>query len=166
MNSSIIIIIYVFLVIFVGLIKKVDCYHSFIEGSKEGARTVINMFSSILTFIIAINLINSCGIIKDFERYFKNDYLNPLLIIQGFIRPFSASSSMAMMITNYENYKIDSYISIASTLIHTLTDSSFYMITFYLGYLEIKKYRHLISLSLFINLIGFILALLISYWIV
>lgn len=166
MNSSIVILSYCFLVIIIGFVKKVNCYQSFVEGAKTGGKTVINMFSNLLSFVVVLSLIKSCGIITFIEKTLVNLKIEPLLLIQGLIRPFSASSSMALMLDNFKSYPIDSFNAIASTLIHSLTDTTFYIITFYFGYIGITKYRHLLPLSLIVNILGFILALVAAFLIV
>lgn len=163
MSSSLLIFIYIIFVLIYAIINKVNCFDAFISGVKEGTSTVINMFSYLLAFVLMINLINASGILEYLENtLFKNTF-SPIIFIQMLIRPFSGSSSFAMMLDIYEKYGVDSLEGLFSTFIHTISDSSIYIIIFYFGAIEIKKYKGVVKLGVIINIIGYILALIILY---
>jgi spore maturation protein SpmB len=143
---------YIFVVILVSIIKKVNGYDAFIVGVKDGSRTVINMFGNMLGFVLVVEAIKGCGIIEDLGSIF-----NPNLFIQAIIRPLSASSSMAIMIETFQTYGIDSPTSIASTFIHTTVDTTFYIIVLYFSSCEIKKYRYAMALGLIVNILAYII---------
>lgn len=161
MNSSFLIVFIFLLVVFYGLVKKVNCYDSFINGVKEGSKSVINMFSFILTFNIAISLLNSSGIIDYFINKFSFSYLN--LLIQAIVRPFSSSSSLAIMLDIYEKYGVDSLIGLFSTFIHSVTDTTFYIISFYFGSIGIRNLKKVIFSGVIVNIIGVILSFIIIF---
>ncbi|HEY8445017.1 MAG TPA: hypothetical protein VIK94_02690 [Bacilli bacterium] len=143
---------YIFIVIIISIIKKVNGYDAFIEGVKDGTRTVVNMFSNLLGFVLVVKCIESCGIIEDLGRI-----VNPNLFVQSIIRPLSASSSMAIMISNFETYGVDSDVSILSTFIHTTIDTSFYIIVLYYSSCDIKNYRYTFLMSIIIVMIAYVI---------
>ncbi|MDD4076913.1 MAG: hypothetical protein PHT03_02930 [Bacilli bacterium] len=153
----------VFIIVF-GVIKRANCFNSFASGVKEGAVTVVNMYVYILGFVFLIALIESCGILYDLENLYFSAIFSPILFVQMLMRPFSGSSSLAMMIEVYEKYGPDSFTGILTTFIHTVTDSTIYITVFYFAAVGIKKYGKVISIGLIINLIGFILSFLIVYF--
>lgn len=164
MNSSYLIIGYIILVLLFGIINKVNCFDSFTIGVKEGTKTVVNMFTFILGFVFMINLIESSGILKFLENtLFKNTF-SPIMLIQMLIRPFSGSSSYIMMLDIYEKIGPDSFEGLFSTFIHTISDSSIYIIAFYFGAVEIKKYKNVISFGVILNILGYLLSILIIYF--
>src|SRR5690554_6937359 len=128
---------YIFIVILISIIKNVNGYDAFIEGVKDGTKTVINMFSNLLGFVLVVKCIESRGIIEDLGKL-----INPNLFVQALIRPLSASSSMAIMLNNFETYGVDSNIGILSTYYHTTIDTGFYIIILYFSSCDIKKYRY------------------------
>lgn len=144
--------IYIFIVIAVAIIKKVNAYDAFLVGVKEGSVTVINMFSTMLGFVLVVEAIKACGVLEDLGAI-----INPNIFIQTIIRPFSASSSMAIMLDLYKHEGVDSSISILSTFIHTSLDTSLYIIALYFSSNEIKKYRYVILLVLIVTLISYML---------
>lgn len=162
MKSSYFIIFIFFIVIIYGVLKKVNVYDSFINGIKEGVISVINMFSFILTFMIAINLLNSSGLIDYFVNKFEIKFID--LLIQMIVRPFSSSSSLSIMMSIYEKYGVDSIYGVLSTFIHSVSDTTFYIITFYYGSIGIKPSLKLILSGLLVNVIGSILSVLVMYF--
>jgi len=164
MNSNYFIFGYIFIVILYGVIKKVNCFNSFGKGVKEGTVTVLNMFTYILGFIFLISLIESCGILEDFENRFSNSRFSPIIFVQAIMRPFSGSSSLAMLYEVYETHGPDSFTGVLSTFIHTITDSTIFITIFYFASIEIKKYKNVIHIGLLLNLIGYILSFLIVYF--
>jgi spore maturation protein B len=151
-------------VIIYGLLKRCNCLSSFASGVKEGAATVVNMYVYILGFVFLIAVIENCGIVEDLERLRFSGVFTPILFVQMLLRPFSGSSSFAMMIEVYEKYGPDSFTGLLTTFIHTVTDSTIYITVFYFSAVGIKKYGKVIGIGLVINLIGFILSFLIVYF--
>ena len=51
------------LILFVGyaLYKKVNVYDAFIEGAKEGVKTVVSIFAPILAILVAVNMLKGSG---------------------------------------------------------------------------------------------------------
>lgn len=139
-----------------GVIKKVNCYESFIEGALDGAKNVINMFSFVLAFVLAINLLNSSHLLEYLSNKVNFKYCD--LLIQAIVRPFSSSSSLSIMLKNYEKYGVDSKISLMSTFIHTVSDSTFYMISFYFGLIGVKNVGKALLCGMITNILGIILS--------
>ena len=149
-------------VIIYGLLKKCNCLGSFAGGVKEGATTVVNMYVYILGFVLLIALIENCGIVSDLERFRFSGIVSPIIFVQMLLRPFSGSSSLAMMVEVYEKYGPDSFTGMLTTFIHTITDSTIFTV-FTSPRLELKiRQSHLDRLL--INILGFILSFLIVYF--
>ena len=162
MKSSYYIIFIFFIVIIYGVFKKVNVYDSFINGVKEGIVSVINMFSFILTFMIAINLLSSSGIIDYFINKLNIKFID--LLIQMIVRPFSSSSSLSIMTSIYEKHGVDSIYGVLSTFIHSVSDTTFYIITFYYGSIGIKPNGKLILSGILVNVIGNVLLIVVIFF--
>ena len=162
MKSSYYIIFIFFIVIIYGVFKKVNVYDSFINGAKEGIVSVINMFSFILTFMIAINLLSSSGIIDYFINKLNIKFID--LLIQMIVRPFSSSSSLSIMTSIYEKHGVDSIYGVLSTFIHSVSDTTFYIITFYYGSIGIKPNGKLILSGILVNVIGNVLLIVVIFF--
>ncbi|MBQ6817892.1 MAG: hypothetical protein IJO27_05610 [Bacilli bacterium] len=158
MSSYLILVLFV-VVIVIGTINKVNCFDSFLKGSKQGLTSTINMFSSLLTFTIAITLLLNCGIIEFLKNKLNFDY--SLILIQAFVRPMSSSASLSIMTQIYSQYGVDSLKSIISSMIHYVSDASLYIIPFYCSYYNIKKYDKILCFGLIINIFSYLVSIVI-----
>ena len=158
MSSYLICILFI-LIILIGMINKVNCFDSFLAGSKQGLTSTINMFSSLLSFTVAITLLLNCGIIEFLKEKINFDY--SLILIQGLVRPMSASASLAIMLEIYNEYGVDDFKSLLSTMIHYVSDASLYIIPFYCSYYKITKYDKIVFLGFIINIISYLSAIII-----
>ena len=159
-NISNLIFLFIFIVvIFIGYIKKVDCYKVFMAGAKEGATNTINMFSTLLTFTIAVTLLISSGVLDFIKEKLNFEY--GIILIQSIVRPLSSSSSLSILIDIYEKEGVDSLNAILSTMIHYTSDASLYIIPFYLGMFSIKENNKLIILGVIVNIFSYIISIII-----
>lgn len=159
MSSYLILFIFLGLLI-IGLLKKIDCYDCFIDGAKEGAKITVNMFSYLLVFTIAVTFLNASGLIDYISNIFNTKYI--VIGIQMLIRPISSSSSLSIMIDSYNLYGVDSKISIFSTLINYVSDSTLYIIPFYCGLYKIINYNKVIVLGLIVNMFSYLIVIIVS----
>lgn len=162
MNNYIIPII-IFLIVIYSY-KKINIYEAFIKGVKEGMSISLNLFPSILAIIFASRIIISSGFID-----FILNLLSPLLsilklpkevITLSFLRPISFNASLSMMLSVYDSTGVDSYLSFLASIIQGCMDTTLYITTLYYGIIGIKKIKHSLKLSLFVNLISIILAII------
>lgn len=155
------IIIYVTIILIYAFIKKTDAYEAFIEGAQEGMKVSFKIFPPILAFIVSVNIFINSGITEAITKLFSHTFLPPEIFLQGLIRPLSGNSSLVMMTKIYEKYGVDSLFSKISTLIHGTSDTTFYVVSFYLGSVAIKNSKYALKAGLLINLFTFIVSVLI-----
>ena len=53
--------------------RKVDLYDSFIEGAKDGLKTVVSIIPSIFAVIMAVNIFVKSGVLESIFSYFNAD---------------------------------------------------------------------------------------------
>ena len=54
--SKIILPIFVLIIIIYGLVKKVNIYDTFLEGTKEGMKLSINIIPALIAMVFAVNI--------------------------------------------------------------------------------------------------------------
>lgn len=148
--------IYILIAIIICLFKKKDAYIAFSNGVSNGINISLKMFKVLFCFTILIECINKCGIIEDVSNYFNSDLID--VILGMVIRPFSSSSSMALMLDSINIAGVDSLKAIVLSLIYCCCDSSIYVLILYFSYLDIKDIRS-VKYGIIINLISYILIL-------
>lgn len=145
--------------------KKINVYDSFIKGCKEGLEASISIFPSIIAIIFSSRILISSGFLD-----FILNILKPILNLISFpyqilpialLRPISANSSLSLMIDIFKKYNPDSYLGVLSSVIQGSMDTTFYIISLYLGVVGINKSRKTLLLSILVNTIAIILSLII-----
>lgn len=161
--SSILIPLIVFIIVWYGAFKRINVYGSFVDGASEGIDMVKNMFPSLLSMILAVNIFSNSGVI-DYVFGFLKPFFSlinvPFEILPiATLRPLSGSFGLANLSNLYKNFGVDSYISILSSVIQGSSDTTIYIITLYFGTLGIKKIRHALWIGLIADLIMVILSI-------
>lgn len=136
--------------------KKKDAFQSFSDGVNDGIKISLKMFKVLFCFTILIECINKCGVLNDLSNFFDDSYSK--IILGMIIRPFSSSSSMALMLDAFNIYGVDSLSSIVLSLMYTCCDASIYVLVLYFSYLDIKVSK-IIKYGIMLNVISYILIL-------
>ena len=150
-NRYIIPLVVLFIIVY-AYKNKVSIYDSFIEGSKDGIRTVINIIPPIFGLILAVNVFIESGIIDNL--FGKNSEL----IAMSILRPMSGNASLAVLTTIYNKYGVDSFNGILASLIQGANDTTIYILALYFSSIKIKKTRYALFVGLIADLCGVIAA--------
>lgn|SRR5574344_35450 len=142
--------IIVLIVIVYGLIKKINVYDVFIEGTKESFNLITSIFPSILGMMFAINI------------FLKSNILKTDIVSMAIMRSISGSSSLAILSNILKQYGPDSFIGLLGSTIQGSTETTFYVITLYFGFIGIKKIKY----ALWIGLLADLIAVLSSIFII
>lgn len=147
-----------------GLIKKVNVFDTFLEGSKEGAYTTFQILPAIIAIITAIGMFRASGALD-----FLVGLLQPLCDFLGFppeltplaiIRPISGSGALAVYQDILAQYGPDSFIGRVASVLQGSTETTFYTIAVYYGAIKISKTRYTVPCALSADLTGFIMSAL------
>ena len=79
------------------------------------------------------------------------------------IRPISGTASLAIMNNIFEVFTPDSIMGRLASTIQGSTDTTFYVLALYFGSIGIKKTRYALSVGLFADLVGIIMAFVLVY---
>jgi len=160
--SDYLIVSFLLLVILFAVSKRIDVFKSFVEGVQDGLKISIKIFPNIFTLIIAVELFTKTGILNVLQTL-----LSPVLSFFGIykealgliiIKPFSGSSSFAVLKDIFEKYGVDSEIGIYSSIICASTETLFYVIATYLAATNVKKTRYLIPVAAAVDFLVLIIA--------
>ena len=164
--SKIIIPISILIIIFYGFKKNISIYDSFLEGAKEGLILSFSIFPSIIAMVFAINLFLDSGFIIRILTILSPliDKLNiPIQIMpMALLRPISGTATLAIMSDILKKYGPDSYIGRLASILQGCTDTTIYVLALYFGSIGIKKGRYALIVGLIADLIGIIMAILLT----
>lgn len=146
----------ILLICLLALVKKVNAYDAFIEGSKEGLSLFSSVFPSLLAVMLAISLLRESGlfalIAKTIQPLLPTIPTDVFALI--FFRPISGSASLALLIDILRTLGPDSLAGKMASVIQGSTDTTLYVITLYFSSVGVKKIRNALGIGLFADLIG------------
>ena len=153
------------LVISVGISEKINVFDIFIKGAKEGIKTVIRIYPTLLGIFIAIGLLRTSGILD-----FIIEIIYPLIGFLDFpkeilplamVRPISGSASTAVATDIMNKYGVDSTIGLIASVIMGSTETTLYTIAVYTSSVKIKKTSSVLIASLIADFIGIVVSILV-----
>lgn len=156
--------------VFVGFIKKINVYDTFIEGAKEGFQVAVKIIPFLIAILVAIGIFRESGglpmMVEGFRKLVMIMGLNADFvdaIPTALLKPLSGSGARGMMIDTMNTFGVDSFAGRLSCVFQGATDTTFYIIAVYFGSVGIKNTRHAIGCALIADLAGIIAAILVSY---
>ncbi len=164
--SKIILPLFIIVIVFYGVKKKINVYDAFLEGAKEGLVTTFNIFPAVMAMIFAINIFLDSNFLS-----FLIKLLSPMLgsitvpleiIPMALLRPISGTASLAIMNDIFKSFGPDSFIGRLASVLQGCTDTTIYVIALYFGTVKITKIKHALWGGLFADLIGIIAAIIIT----
>ncbi len=164
--SKIILPIFIIIIVFYGVKKKINVYDVFLEGAKEGLITTFNIFPAIIAMIFAINIFLDSNVlnfvISNINKMIGNINVPLEIIPMAFLRPISGTASLAIMNDIFKVFGPDSYIGRLASILQGCTDTTVYVIALYFGSIKITKIRHALWGGLFADLVGIIMAIILT----
>ena len=150
----------ILLIVLYSFKNKNQVFDSFLEGAKEGLKTTVNIFPTLLGLFVAIGALRNSGIIDMIVNL-----MSPILALVHFpselmplacIRPISGSGSIAIATDIMKNYGVDSVLGkIASTIMGS-TETTVYTIAIYTSCVKVKKTRYIILAALLADFVGIV----------
>lgn len=151
------VLIFIFIVIFFGLIEKKNIFEFFCEGAKEGGKLALNLFPTLLGLMIAINMLSNSGIFE-----YLNHILFPILKILNInselvplimLRPISGSTTTAIATNLMKTYGVDSKIGLIASCIMGATETTIFVAILYGSSVNIKNLKEVILIGILGDLI-------------
>lgn len=173
--SSVIIITIIISFLTLGLYRRIPLFETFIEGAKEGFTTSIKIIPYLIAILVAIGVFIASGTLSYITDAIgwlfslltlNTDFVESLPV--AFLKPLSAQSARAMMITISEPIAkstggIDTFSTQLSATIRGCTETTFYVLAVYFGSVNIKKTRYALTAGLIADFAGIVAAIFVAY---
>ncbi len=164
--SQIVIPLFVVGVIFYGFKKKINVYESFLSGAKEGLNITLNIFPAIIAMVFAINIFLDSNFIyfllSSLRGVFETLHIPLEIMPMALLRPVSGTASLAIMNDIFRQFGPDSYLGRLASILQGCTDTTIYVLALYFSSIGIKKIRYSLGVGLFADLVGIIVAFLLT----
>lgn len=156
--------IFITLVVGFGLIKRVPVFDAFTDGAKSGFNTLLNISTTLVGLIFAINMLNASGVmdvICDFVRPVADKIGFPAEVIpMVLLRPISGGGSTALLTNIFKEYGPDSFAGLVASVLAGSTETTFYCTAVYFGSVKVTKIRHTLVAALIADLVAAIVAVI------
>lgn len=164
--SQYIIPVLILYIVVYGLIKKTDIYDNFVNGAKEGIKTVVGIMPTLIGLMMAVGILRTSGFLDFFSEkmsFISNIFHFPSQLIPlVFIRMFSSSAATGLTIDIFKQFGPDSYIGMLASIIMSCTETIFYTMSVYFIAAKVKKTRWTLSGALVATFAGVIASVIIT----
>ncbi len=154
----------------VAIIKKVNAYDAFIEGAKDGFKTAIGIIPYLIAILVAIGMFRASGAMDMLVggmtwcislMGLNTDFVDALPT--ALMKPLSGGGARGMMVDCMTQHGADSFAGRLSCIFQGATDTTFYILAVYFGYVGVKDSRYAVLCGLLADLAGIIAAIAIAY---
>ena len=160
--SDYIIPLIIILIILYGAFKGINVFDEFLNGAKNGFKTIYTITPALIALIFAIELMKAsggldvlCSLLSPVTNLLGiPKELTPLTILS----PISGSGSVGMFERILKDYNPDSFIGRCASVMMGSTETTFYTMTLYYSSINIKKTRHTLPSALCADFTSFILS--------
>ena len=144
----------IFIALFVisGMIKKVGVYDCFVDGAKDGLKSMYGIAAPLIGLMVGISMLRESGTLE-----LISSALSPILLKLkipsevlplAILRPISGSASLAVVTDIFRTYGPDSAAGTIASVMMGSTETTFYTIAVYFGAAGIKNTRHTVASAL------------------
>ena len=164
--SNIIIPFLLLYVIGSGLLSGRDIYSDFLEGARDGLKTVWKIVPTLIGLMVGVGILRASGFLD-----FFGELLGTLLGRFGFpaelvplvlIRMFSSSAATGLCLDIFKEFGPDSCLGMITSIMMGCTETIFYTMSVYFMTARVKKTRYTLAGSLLATLAGIAVSVLLG----
>ncbi|MBQ4283970.1 MAG: spore maturation protein [Lachnospira sp.] len=164
-TSTYIIPLVIFFIVGYGVLNKTDVYDVFVEGAKDGMKTVWNIAPTLIGLMVAVGVLRTSGFLD-----FLGGLLAPVTEGIGFpselvpltlVKMFSSSAATGLLLDVFKEFGTDSYVGLIASIMLSCTETIFYTMSIYFLTAKITKTRWTLPGALVATLAGVITSVII-----
>lgn len=156
--SDIMIPLVIFYIVGFGLLMRRRVYEDFIEGAREGLKTVVSIMPTLVGLMVAVGVLRASGFLDaaaDFLGRFTGKIGYPAQLVPlALVRMFSSSAATGLLVDIYKSFGTDSYIGLIASVSMGCTETIFYTMSVYFIAARVTKTRYTLAGALLATLGG------------
>lgn len=145
-----------------ALRKRADSYDILLSGAKDGLELVLRILPTLIVLMTAVSMFRSSGgseiLGKLLAPVLKQFGIPEECAVLVLVRPISGSAALAVGSDLMARYGVNSPIGRTAAVMLGSTETTFYVISVYLGAAGVKRSRYILPASLFADFVGFVMA--------
>lgn len=160
--SNLIIPMITFYIVLHGICAKISVYDLFLEGAKDGMKTVVTIMPTMIGLMIGVGILRASGFmdclgsaLHQFLALFHIQ-IQPQLMPLILVKMFSSSAATSLVLDIFKTFGPDSKTGLVTSLIMSSTETIFYTMNVYFLAAKVKKTRYTIPGALLASLAGII----------
>ena len=143
-------------------IRGVPVYECFVAGAEEGLKTAVRILPFLLTMWVALTLVRTSGLLDMMlslcAPLLTTAGVPPQVLPLALIRPLSGSGGLSITADLLRAHGPDSSVGLLASIVQGSTETTFYVLTVYLGAVGLRKTRHTVAAGLIGDVVGFVAA--------
>lgn len=156
----------VFYIVGIGIIQKNKVYDDFIEGAKDGLKTVVGVMPTMVGLMIGVGVLSSSGFLDFFTKQIAKITLKiglpPAVVPAMIVRMFSSSAATGLVLDVFKQFGTDSYEGLLSSIMMSSTETIFYTMSVYFMTAKVTKTRWTLAGALISTLAGIIASVIMT----
>lgn len=156
----------VFYIVGIGIIQKNKVYDDFIEGAKDGLKTVVGVMPTMVGLMIGVGMLSSSGFLDFFTKQIAKITLKiglpPAVVPAMIVRMFSSSAATGLVLDVFKQFGTDSYEGLLSSIMMSSTETIFYTMSVYFMTAKVTKTRWTLAGALISTLAGIIASVIMT----
>ena len=168
--SQFIIPLVIFYIVGYGMLNKTNVYDDFVEGAKDGMKTVIGIMPTLIGLMVAVGILRTSGFLTFLSsqlQFFTDKISLPAPLVPIILmRLFSSSAATGLTLDVFKEYGTDSYIGLLTSIVMSCTEAVFYVMSVYFIAAGVKKTRWTLPGALIATVAGVVASVVITRMIV
>jgi spore maturation protein SpmA len=153
----------------IGLAGGVPVYEAAVEGAKEGLDVAVRILPYLILILVALAMFRASGAMELLTRIVRpvTDAIGipAEALPMAILRPLSGSGAYGVMVEIMQTHGPDSFVGMLVSSLQGSTETTFYVLTIYLGAARIRDGRHALASCLVGDVAGLLGATAACHWI-
>lgn len=164
--SEMVIPLLIFCIVGYGLLCGHNIYEEFLEGAKDGIKTVAGIMPTLIGLMVAVGILRASGFLTFLTDFFgvfteRLGFPSELLPITC-VKMFSSSAATGLLLDIYKEYGTDSLPGRMASIMMSSTETIFYTMSVYFMSVKVKKSRYTLAGALIATLAGTIASIILA----
>ena len=148
----------IFYIVGFGLLPGRPVLDDFIDGAKDGMKTVAGIFPTLAGLMVSVGIIRSSGFLDFLGEVLAMPaallHLPPQLVPVILVRLVSNSAATGLVLDIFKEYGTDSYLGLTASILMGCTETIIYTMSVYFMTAKVKKPRYTLAGALLATLVG------------
>ena len=166
--SNIIIPALIFYIVGCGIISRVKVYEEFINGAKNGLKTVVQIMPTLVGLMVAVGVLRASGFMEFFGGLFgkftERVGIPADVVPLVFVKMFSSSAATGLVLDIFKTHGTDSYTGMLTSILMSCTETVFYTMSVYFLAAKVTKTRYTLAGALISMLAGLMASVVLAGW--